>query len=238
MEQSTSKKFQQFERTNSNLSISLSIHFSHRREKDNKPTNSLRQFNSLLQYKVPAVKKILNKVEKLKTQINHIPGIFNTETDTLSHLELSGDYSIKYHPLKQALQTLHLQPEIDLFASSTNHRLPLYGSLRECRKPSLRNRNMGDAFHFNWRNIKALIHPPIPLLTKVIQKIVGEKGGHSALIVPNWPGQVWSPLLDQISIEKINLGPLNSVLSPGPKMLRKELHLPPGDMVLHLIQAA
>jgi hypothetical protein len=140
---------------------------------------------------VPMLKKVINLAESLHLQIKtkHIPEILNTETDALSRLERSGDYYIKYPLLQKSLHSLHLKPFIDLFASAQNHRLPIYGSLRNCRKPSLRQVNVGDAFLLNWYKMSALIHPPIPLIGRVLLKYINEAGGPSALIVLDWPGQ-------------------------------------------------
>lgn len=98
-------------------------------------------------------------------------------------------------------------PEIDLFASYLNYKCKNYYSFLpdpEC---------IGiDAFSFSWRNMHAYAFPPFSIITKVLQKI-REDEATVTLIVPNWPGQPWYPVLQKLrKSDPIFLGPNRNLL--------------------------
>jgi hypothetical protein len=80
-----------------------------------------------------------------------------------------------------------------------------------------------------------LIHLPIPLILKALSKFEGE-GREAVLIVPDWKGQIWTPLLKKLSVQKLVLGDAEVVLEKGPDMKKKELALPPGNIAMYLLK--
>ena len=76
-------------------------------------------------------------------------------------------------------------PEIDLFASRLNHQLPLYVS----RLPDPSAAAV-DAFQQDWSQWKSFIHPPVVLLSRILQKVSSDKAT-ALLVAPDWPGQPW-----------------------------------------------
>ena len=73
-------------------------------------------------------------------------------------------------------------PEVDLFATHLNHKLPLYVS----PIPDPKAWDI-DALNINWTGLTAYAYPPMALLHRVIQKI---RQCHCLIIViaPGWPG--------------------------------------------------
>ena len=73
-------------------------------------------------------------------------------------------------------------PEVDLFATHLNHKLPLYVS----PIPDPKAWDI-DALNINWTGLTAYAYPPMALLHRVIQKI---RQYHCLIIViaPGWPG--------------------------------------------------
>jgi hypothetical protein len=69
--------------------------------------------------------------------------------------------------------------------------------LRPSPKAESRNPIMGNAMHLIWPNDRVLlIHPPIPLILRALRKF--EKEGCTAVVVvPDWKGQIWTPLLKE-----------------------------------------
>ncbi|XP_072024901.1 uncharacterized protein [Amphiura filiformis] len=88
----------------------------------------------------------------------------------------------------QVVQTIFrvmFYPTVDLFASASNHQLPVYCSrMRDPRALAV------DALHLNWRGMTAYAFPPISLLQRVIQKIASEDC-NIILIAPFWPRHLW-----------------------------------------------
>ena len=76
-------------------------------------------------------------------------------------------------------------PEIDLFASRLNHQVPLYVS--RLLDPGA---SAVDSFQQDWSQWKCLIHPPVVLLPRILQKVRNDKAT-ALLVAPNWPGQPW-----------------------------------------------
>jgi hypothetical protein len=91
-----------------------------------------------------------------------------------------------------------------------------------------------NALYVSWIGMNPLIHPPIPLIYRALQKFSRE-GKMGVLITPDWKGQIWSPLLRKMSIRKIVLGPSRNVLRKGPLMKKRNLCLPPGNIAIHLL---
>ncbi|MCP3932071.1 MAG: hypothetical protein GY705_23610 [Bacteroidetes bacterium] len=76
-------------------------------------------------------------------------------------------------------------PEVDLFASRLNHKLPSYFAW----KPDPGAAAI-DAFHENWSNIYFYAFPPFNLISRVLKKVVHDKA-EGLIIVPFWPTQAW-----------------------------------------------
>ena len=112
---------------------------------------------------------------------------------------------------------------IDLFASTFNHRLPLYVSpVPDPQAHAI------DALSIPWVDLEAYAFPSIPILGKVLRK-AREDQANLILVAHLWPAQPWFPellLLSHVPPIKLALGPL-SLLQPmsgiphgNPDMLR------------------
>jgi hypothetical protein len=99
--------------------------------------------------------------------------------------------------------------------------------------------NIGNALRLDWSRIKGpiLLHPPIPLILKVLQRF-REEGKIAILIVSSWKGQVWSSLLKSLTISTIPLGKSKNVLRKEKAMKRRDLQLAPGSLNAHLLRNA
>ena len=90
----------------------------------------------------------------------------------------------------QKITKTYFLPNIDLFASRLNHQLPRYVSWHP--DP---NAFAVDAFSISWTSEKFYIFPPFSIIGRVMKKIRTEHT-QCMLIVPDWPSQVWYPLIE------------------------------------------
>ncbi len=93
------------------------------------------------------------------------------------------------------------RPVIDWFASSLNNQLPRFYTWTEVSKAGAEGY---DAFSFFWGDEFGYMFPPFALLTRVISKVQRD-GVRVLLIHPQWPGALWSPQLDEITVTQRNL---------------------------------
>jgi hypothetical protein len=63
-----------------------------------------------------------------------------------------------------------------------------------------------------------------------------EEGKIAILIAPSWNSQVWTDLLEKITISTIPLGKSENVLIPGKAMIKRDFHLPPGNLNAYLLR--
>jgi ribonuclease HI len=171
----------------------------------------------------------LLETHEMQMQASHIPGILNTAADSLSRLARSGDYSLDQKIFNQGLKHLKAGVNIDLFASKTNKKCRAYVTLQNDAKASAR-----DAFSMEWGAFSPLIHPPIPLLLRCLRKVKEERV-RGVMVAPAWCGQPWSHLLNELTIRQVNLGKASVILTPGPNMNQNGLLLPPGTIIMCLV---
>ncbi len=93
------------------------------------------------------------------------------------------------------------QPVIDWFASSLNSQLPRFYTWSEVSKAGAEGY---DAFSFFWGEEVGYMFPPFNLLTRVLSKVRND-GARVLLIHPQWPGALWSPSLDEITVMRRTL---------------------------------
>ena len=94
-------------------------------------------------------------------------------------------------------------PQIDLFATRRNSRLPLYCS------PVLDSRAWGvDAMLQQWDGRFLYAFPPFAMIRAVLNKLQASKHTSLLLIAPWWPQREWFPDLCAMSLEPPRLLPL------------------------------
>lgn len=127
----------------------------------------------------------------------HIPGSENIEADSKSRNFHSIDTEWMLNPrvLKQALKTLKVQPEIDLFASRLNKQMPTYCSYKPDPEAAYIN-----AFTISWSNMCFYCFPPFSCLTHVLQKIIHDQAT-GVVVAPLWPTQPWYSQLMSLQIQ-------------------------------------
>jgi hypothetical protein len=140
----------------------------------------------------------------------HIPGRLNVQADKESRTHnVDTEWCIKDEIFDRICDTLG-RPDIDLFASRINNRLPRYVSWR----PDPFAENV-DAFQMSWKGLNAYAFPPFSVLTQVIRKAREEKP-HLILIAPHWPTKPWFPLLKSLSQQEFRLPPSSIFLPQDP----------------------
>jgi ribonuclease HI len=179
----------------------------------------------------PSIRHLLSLCDSLDLHLSveHIPGEKNGIADSLSRLSRSGDYSLKREVFQQMCNNLQVNPTVDMFATARNAQLPRFVS------PVWNDQVMvRDSLSIPWGEGMPYLHPPIPLISKCLRKVLQENVP-ALLVLPLWKGQSWSVLLNKMTNNSIYLGRSEDVLIPGHQMQEKGDKLPPGSMAAHLL---
>jgi ribonuclease HI len=144
---------------------------------------------------------------KMWLKIQHIKGADNILADQASREETNKD---EYYLTDQAMEKIrkHLgNPSIDLFASETNFRCNQFVTRSE------------DAFDLSWTHMTLpLIHPPIKLIPKVLQKLSEDRVQRAILVMPHWENLPFFPLVKSMSSARIMLEREDIVMSPESRL--------------------
>ena len=138
---------------------------------------------------------------KIHLLVKHIPGRFNTLAYQLSRVNkpISTEWALNQE-IANLLFSMTEFPNIDLFATRLNHKLPLYVSpIPDQRALSI------DALSMNWNNLHAYAFPPFHLIQAVINKVKLSQC-RVVLIAPFRPNRSWFPeLLSLLVSDPISL---------------------------------
>ena len=139
--------------------------------------------------------ELILKLE-MSVRARHIPGRLNCLADLLSRRNqiVSTEWSLHPQVFKQVCQ-LWGTPQIDLMATSLNHKLALYVSpFPDPQAYAV------DAMSLSWENMDAYLFPPWPLIHQVLLKLQS----HNCVltvILPLWPNSAWFPLVLQCLVD-------------------------------------
>lgn len=130
-----------------------------------------------------------------------LPGISNCVADSLSRFRKVDQNQLSVHidgkewsldqTLIDAVFLALESPQVDLFATVLNKKLPIFCSLTYGK-----GEYCVDAMSINWERIYGYAFPPIPMIPRIIRKVRKDKA-IVLLIAPIWPRRSWySDLLD------------------------------------------
>ena len=158
--------------------------------------------------------------------IKHIPGKFNVLADLLSRITkpISTEWGLNQSVANTVFRMTQF-PNLDLFATRLNHKLPLYVSpIPDQKALSI------DALTMNWNHIHGYAFPPFHLIPSVINKIRTAQC-KVVLIAPFWPNRTWFPELLNLLISS----PITLPIRPNllEQLHGKFLHQNPGLLQLH-----
>ena len=128
-------------------------------------------------------------------RVRHIPGKFNILADHLSRLDkpIKTEWALDQTVANSVFQMLNF-PNVDLFATRFNHKLPLYVS------PVQDNKALAiDALSMDWNHLHAYAFPPFILIPAVLEKI-RQHQRRIVLITPFWPQQLVLRTSSSISV--------------------------------------
>ena len=127
---------------------------------------------------------------------SHIPGVTNVEADRLSRqINDHTEWALNDEVFNRICTQL-FRPQVDMFASRLNKKLPQYVSWQPDPQAFA-----VDAFSQNWATQSFYAFPPFRLLTKVLQKIQ-EDMAEGIVVVPFWPTQPWYPVAMQMLVDQ------------------------------------
>jgi hypothetical protein len=132
---------------------------------------------------------------KILLQAVHIPGTKNLLADKLSrHLSSPTEWELNNQVVSRLFQLWGL-PEIDLFATFDNRKLPRFCSLFPHQQAVHQ-----DALAISWDHMFAYAFPPLAILNQVLNKVAKEQV-MMILIAPLWTRREWFPLLLDLSVD-------------------------------------
>ena len=152
------------------------------------------------------------QAQDIVIRVRHIPGRFNILADRLSRLDrlIRTEWALDQSIANSVFQMLKF-PNVDLFATRFNHKIPLYVS------PVPDSHALAvDALSMNWDYLHAYAFRPTILIPSALEKI-RQYQCRIVLIAPFWPQQMWfSELLKLLVSAPIRL-PLFSKFSTQSK---------------------
>ena len=117
----------------------------------------------------------------------NFPGQLNVVADKLSRLGqiIQTEWSLLPQVFQEICQRWH-RPQIDLFATRFNNKLPLFVS--PVPDPTA---TAIDALSLPWGDLDAYAFPPTAILGKVVEKLQDCPCRRLILIAPGWPNMTW-----------------------------------------------
>ncbi|KAA6377789.1 MAG: hypothetical protein EZS28_026686 [Streblomastix strix] len=182
---------------------------------------------------IERIKQIFDLEKRLQLQITtiHIPGKFNSTTDSLSRLCRSGDYTLKVGAIYMICKTWNYIPQIDIFA--TQHSKPINNYVTVDFNDLKIHFHI--AFYYKWNKVKLSMLPLIPALNRILQKMK-QDNAHQIIVIPIWPGQSWNTKLKNLSTKFLFLGQADKILEMGQRMKDKDQKLPSGNVGAFLLE--
>lgn len=148
-------------------------------------------------------------VRNIWLTVNHVPGAKNVIADELSRqLSMDTEWSLDYHVFHEICSKFG-KPNVDLFASRLNNKLPKYVSfLPDPTACAI------DAFNMNLDgNILYYSFPPFSCIGRLLQKMEIDRG-EMILVAPLWNTQHWfTKMLKLLVADPIILPPTQQILS-------------------------
>ena len=132
------------------------------------------------------------EVRDISVFASYISSEDNCEADFESRrLEPETEYEISSFAFNKITEFFQI-PDIDLFASRTNHKCIRYVSWK--KDPGSETI---DAFTLNWKDFYFYAFPPFSIILKVLRKIRKDKA-QGIVVIPDWPAQPWYPLFQSM----------------------------------------
>ena len=127
----------------------------------------------------------------------HIPGRLNVIADKLSrHSQvIQTEWSLSLQVFNLLFSNWDL-PQVDLFATRFNHKLPQFVS--PVPDPAAW---AVDALSIPWGNLDVYAFPPVSLLNQVASKVMDQGCIRMVLIAPGWPNMPWFWDLVNLSVQ-------------------------------------
>ena len=125
--------------------------------------------------------------QQVTLKARHIPGRLNVIADKLSRLgqTIQTEWSLLPEVFQQICNQWH-RPQIDLFATRFNHRLPQFISpVPDSLAVAV------DALTLPWEDLDAYAFPPTAILGKVVEKLLDSPCKRIIMIAPGWPNMPW-----------------------------------------------
>ena len=151
---------------------------------------------------------------KVVLSARHVPGVMNLVADQLSRSQqiLHTEWSLNTQIFRW-LSLIDFHPQIDLFATRFNHKLPLYVSpVPDPQALAV------DALEMNWSGLLLYSFPPTALCLVVVKKFMNSQSCRMLLVAPFWETKEWLQDLLALSIRK-------PVALPLERNLLKQPHL-------------
>ena len=149
-----------------------------------------------------------------------IPGCQNVVADFHSRsFKDNTEWSLNYQFFHKLVACFHT-PDIDLFASQMNAKLPKYVPW----KPDPDAFSI-DAFSLPWGSLDFYVFPPFSVIPRVLHKIQQDRAT-GLVILPQWTTQSWFPTMLKLLIHHpVQLRPSRNLLFlPGNPQLQHPLH--------------
>ena len=125
--------------------------------------------------------------QQITLRARHIPVRLNVIADKLSRLGQTIQTEWSLHPeVFQAVCSRWHQPQVDLFATRFNNKLPQFVS----PVPDPQAWAM-DALSLSWEDLDPYAFPPAAILGKVVEKLQDNPCNRIILIAPGWPNMPW-----------------------------------------------
>ena len=124
---------------------------------------------------------------QITLKARHIPGHLNVIADKLSRLgqTIQTEWSLLPEVFQQICNQWH-RPQIDLFATRFNHKLPQFVSpVPDSLAVAV------DALTLPWEDLDAYAFPPTAILGKVVEKLLDSPCKRIIMIAPGWPNMPW-----------------------------------------------
>ena len=152
---------------------------------------------SLSLYRLAREVLLLARDAQITILVKHIPGEKNVLADLLSRRDkiIHTEWTL-HQSVVNALCITWDRPNIDLFATRLNYRLPVFVSpMADPQAVDV------DALSIPWKGMYAYAFPPFVMLGRVLEKVQQDHPCEMILIAPKWPNQCWYARLMELLVD-------------------------------------